>query len=419
MQTNLIQKQHEACWTIKEDQDDTGFQSLQVDFYTLDPGHFHSLSVLYQSWVELFQKDPHSELNQHPDHVLRISPLLQNEHTSKSGHFMLCRKGNQSVAAAVLLPKSLSTKILRGIGPPRQIGGYILSGQRFLMSEDYQHDQAFHKFLLEATISFCSENAVRFLLLEDILIDDPLNQSLKHLSDHCLAYSHTGFQPRSLIQFPENPIEYWNKFRSKSRRKHRKLLRDNSELQLVRVTRPDQVAEFLESAHQISLNTWQTQRLGLRIKNDDKELEEMMFLALNGSLRSYLILDKNKPIAFKIGSQHRGVYHDLEFGFDLDYASISPGETLLLLILEDLIESDTPRTFDFGTGDAEYKQRYSSEMTQSRSVLLFPSSLRNKCLLRYLKSSCWIDQFSRKVLKSSGVYTALRQLSRYRKLGSR
>lgn len=419
MQTNLKRKQQADYWATQTDQEDTGFESLQLDFIQLAPGHFHPMSELYQSWMELFQKDPHSELDQHPDHVLRISPLLQEEHAFARGHLLFCRKGNKPVAAAVLLPKLFNTKTLRGIGPARQIGGYFLSGHRFLMSEDYQHDQAFHNFLLGASVSFCGHNAGRFLLLEDILINEPLNQSLKHLSKHFLSYSHTGFQPRSLIQFPEHPVDYWNQFRSKSRRKHRKLLRDNSELQLIRVTRPDQVAEFLEAAHQISLNTWQTQRLGLRIKNSDKELEEMMFLAINDSLRSYLLVDKDQPIAFKIGSQHRGTFHDLEFGFDLNYASVSPGETLLLLILEDLIESNTPRTFDFGTGDAEYKQRYSTEITQSHSVLLFPSTWRNKCLISYLKSSCWIDQTSRKVLKSSGVYTALRQMSRYRKLGSR
>ncbi len=419
MQPELIDKQQKASEASEADLNPTGFESLQIRIYPLTPDQFTTVSEQYQNWRELFQNDPHSDLEQHPDHVLRIAPLLQKNQPSINGHLILCRQGNKPVAAGILLPKSISTKILRGFGPARQLHGYFLSGKRFLIAEDYQHDHAFQKFLLEATLSFCGQTAGTYLLLEDILIDEPLNQSLIQLSPHCLSYSHTGFQSRCLIQFPEIPADFWNQFRSKSRRKHRKLLRDNSNLKLVRITRPDQVADFLDAAHRISRNTWQTQRLGLRVKNSDKELEELMFFALNDSLRSYLLMDQDQPVAFKIGSQHRGIYHDREFGFDLDYASVSPGETLLLLILEDLVAFDTPRTFDFGTGDAEYKQRYCSETTRSRTVLLIPASLRNKSLLNYLRLSRWIDRVSRNALKSSGVYTAVRQLVRYRKLGSR
>ena len=419
MQTNFIPKKDTACWTIQPEQDQNGFESLQIRSYPLNPEQFTTVSEPYQNWRELFQNDPHSDLEQHPDHILSISSLLQKNQSAVNGHLILCRQGNKPVAAGILLPKSISTKKLRGLGPARQLHGYFLSGKRFLIAKDYQHDHGFQNFLLEATLSFCGQTAGRYLLLEDILIDEPLNQSLIQLSSHCLIYSHTGFQSRCLIQFPEIPLDYWNQFRSKSRRKHRKLIRDNSHLKLVRITRPDQVADFLDAAHQISKNTWQTQRLGLRVKNSAKEIEELLFFAINDSLRSYLLMDQDQPVAFKIGIQHQGIYHDREFGFDLDYASISPGETLLLLILEDLITYDTPRTFDFGIGDAEYKQRYSSEITQSRSVLLFPSSLRNKSLLSYLKASSWIDQLSRKVLKRTGLYTALRHLVRYRKLGSR
>ena len=127
----------------------------------------------------------------------------------------------------------------------------------------------------------------------------------------------------------------------------------------------------------------------------------------------------DQPVAFKIGSQHRGVYRDREFGFDMDFASYSPGEALLLMILEDLTEHDSPHTYDFGEGDAEYKRRFSNEITKSGSVLLFPPTARNKVRLKFFNLSRNLDQFARKCLKASGIYTTLRQIARYGKPGSR
>ncbi|WP_417383311.1 GNAT family N-acetyltransferase [Gimesia sp.] len=366
----------------------------------------------------MFHADPHSRLDQHPDHVMRINSLLQEEH-QRTGYLMISYLAGRPVAVGTILPKIKNSKVLRAMGPAFKLKGFYLCGHRFLMADSHSHDVTFLKSLLKSVINFCHKSEGRFLLLGDILCDSPINQALKTISPDWFSYSYTGQQPRSLIYFPENPQEYWNQFRSKSRRKHRKLIRDNSHLRLVRITQPDQVEDFLSAAHQISLNTWQSQYLGLRVKNSEKELEELMFLALNDSLRSYLLMEDDQPVAFKIGHQYKGIYHDQEFGFDLNYARISPGETLLLLILEDLISYAPPKIFDFGTGDAEYKQRYASDTAHSQSVILFPRTLQNKSLTWYLKSSWWLEQSLRNLLKTSGAHTAVRQLVRYRKLGSR
>ncbi|WP_339728400.1 GNAT family N-acetyltransferase [uncultured Gimesia sp.] len=396
-----------------------GQPDLQIVFSALHSLSLQPVSEIYQSWLQLFDAEPHADLHQHPDHVTHLIPIFKEMQTHHPGYLMQCRKEGALVAVGILLPKNINTKTLKAIGPARTLPGYYLCGNRFLMQQNIQQDESILKNLLEAALNFCQKQHATFLLLEDILVDAPLSHSIQNTTNHFLTYSHTGFQNRSLIHFPDPPEDYWNQFRSKSRRKHRKLLRQNSEMQMIRITEPDQVVDFLEAAHQISLNTWQTQRLGLRIKNDEKELEELTFLALNGWLRSYLLMKDDQPVAFKIGSQHRGVYRDLEFGFDLNYASTSPGETLLLLILEDLIQYDTPQTYDFGEGDAEYKKRYSSQITQSCTVMLLPSTIKNKVRLSYFKSSRFIDHLIRKFLKASGVYTALRQMVRYGKMGSR
>lgn len=393
--------------------------SLQFKFHALDCAQLQPISEMYQNWMQLFQKDSNSDLYQHPDYIIPLIPILKNKHPQHPGYLMQCHTQGKLIAVGILLPKNMSTKVLKGLGPARLLPGYYLSGNRFLIQPEFQQDETLLKSLLESATSFCHQQKAVFLLLDDLLISEPLNKLAQDSENHFLNFSHTGFQDRSLIHFPENPTDYWKQFRSKSRGKQRRLLRQNNEMTFIRVTKPDQVADFLEAAHQISLNTWQTQRLGLRIKNDEMELEELIFLASNGFLRCYLLMKGDHPVAFKIGHQHKGVFRDVEVGFDLDYAKTSPGEALLLMTLDDLIEHDPPHTFDFGEGDAEYKQRYSSEITQSGSVLLLAPTIKNKLLLCYLKSSRVADRNIRKILKATGVYTAVRQLLRYGKLGSR
>ncbi|QDT97299.1 GNAT family N-acetyltransferase [Gimesia aquarii] len=392
---------------------------VQFKIHALDCAQLQPVSELYQTWMQLYQNDINSDLYQHPDYIIPLLPILAKAYPQYPGYLMQCYRQGTLIAAGILLPKNMSTKVLKGLGPARLLPGYYLSGNRFLVQPELQQDKTLLKSLLESATTFCHQQKSVFLLLDDLLVNDPLNKIAQDSETPFLKFSHTGFQDRSLIHFPENPIDYWKQFRSKSRGKQRRLLRQNSEMTFIRVTEPDQVADFLEAAHQISLNTWQTQRLGLRIKNDDMELEELVFLASNGFLRCYMLKKDDQPVAFKIGHQHKGVFRDVEVGFDLDYASKSPGEALLLMTLDDLIQHDPPHTFDFGEGDAEYKQRYSSEITQSGSVLLLAPTIKNKLLLFYLKSSRVVDRNIRKVLKATGTYTAIRQLLRYGKLGSR
>lgn len=418
MNMNLTCTQHDLSHD-PEIEKAAPFDDLQISFHAVQMEDLQPMSQFYQDWLALFEQDPHALLNHHPDYLLYLQPQLQKSFPDRPSYVMFCRHQDTLIAAGICCPKNLSTKILRGMGPARVLQGYYLKGNSFLLQQGYQDNSAFLEFLLETTLNFCQQHHGAFLFLEDVHLDSPVKACLDRLEGRCLIYSHTGYQPRSLIRFPENAADYWSQFRSKSRRKHRKMIRDNSHLKLVRITEPDQIADFLSAAHQVSKNSWQSQRLGLRVKNNDQEVSELMFYALHGALRSYLLMDGDRPVAFKISNQFQGVFNDLEFGFDLDYASDSPGETLLLLILEDLTENDSPRTYDFGEGDAQYKQRYSSELTHSGAILLLPKTLKNKNLLCYLNTSRWIDQTARNLLKTTGIYTGLRQLVRYGRLGSR
>src|SRR5205823_2400496 len=131
------------------------------------------------------------------------------------------------------------------------------------------------------------------------------------------------------------------------------------------VNRADQVAGFLNDAHCISQESWQSKRLGLRIKNSPQEKALYEALAELGALRAYLLHHAGKPIAFSLGIQWNGGYLWDEVGHIAAFSEQSPGTVLFMRMLEDLIARDTPRIFDFGYGDGEHKRLFGTRQTQS------------------------------------------------------
>ena len=145
---------------------------------------------------------------------------------------------------------------------------------------------------------------------------------------------------------------------------------------------PEEVPVFLEKARQVSQETWQAKRLGPRITNSPQQRQFWELVASHGAMRSYILEQHGRPLAFVIGVQWQGRFIHEETGYALSYAACSPGTVMLSRLLEDLIARDTPRVLDFGTGDAEYKRHFGNHQTQSGPMLLVPRRWRPITALR-------------------------------------
>ena len=97
-------------------------------------------------------------------------------------------------------------------------------------------------------------------------------------------------------------------------------------------------------------------------------------------LRSYLLKCGDMPCAYAVGAQYGGVFQFMDTRFVEAYDAVkqSPGMVLIDLILEDLFRHEKPRFFNFGKGDAFYKQRYANWTLSDSSILLFRRTLGNR-----------------------------------------
>lgn len=380
---------------------DSAVTPIELTFHTVEEADRQHLSQTYWRWCELFDRDPAARLTQHPDLLFAES----------SDNTILCSasRGGEVIALAILAAKRVTLRQAGGFGPRMSLHGFRLVGNRLLGTTD---EALTHRMLAECA-TFVREQHATFLLIEDLERHDPLFSAAESLQrDGFRLFSPTGIQERLKIEFPPTPTDYWTKFSSKTRNTFRRKQKKIGVTRLVRIAEPAQVAEFLEAAHTISKRTWQSEKLGLRIRNNESELRFFTLLAARQSLRSYLLFVDEKPAAFLIGTQHQGLFNYEEVGYDRDFADRSPGQVLLLQVLEELLSNNPPRVFDFGGGTADYKQLFATTNSMSGNLWLVPPGMKPQLCLAYLRGCRWIDRTGRTLITRLGATTLLRQLIR-------
>lgn len=312
---------------------------------------------------------------------------------------------------AVLAPKVIRLNLMRGTRLAATLNGHRLVGNEVVSARGAGEIEpvvvAFEEFLLDGK-SEC-------ILFEDIDTESSLHRALEEHAARCsgaLLHRLLAPQPHWWIDFPKAPENYWKKF-SKKGRYNIKSAAKKLEHNVERFTDVDHVPPFLTLAHQVSKQSWQAKRIGLRIKNTTQERDFYERLARIGALRSYVLRSQSRPIAFAVGLQWNGCFSYEEVGYDAAFAEHSPGTVLLFRLLEDLITFNTPRTLDFGLGDAEYKRLFGNRQTLSGPLLFVRNTSKNAAILALNRWSNAADICLRRAVKDSAMLRKLRQLYRH------
>ena len=79
----------------------------------------------------------------------------------------------------------------------------------------------------------------------------------------------------------------------------------------------------------------------------------------------------------------------------------------------DLIQHDRPEWFDFGGGDADYKELFATHASRSGTVWLFPPTVANQLIVPYLRGCHALRHVARKWIGDAGLTSKFRQWVRY------
>lgn len=258
---------------------------------------------------------------------------------------------------------------------PTKYGSWLLRGHKLLDSRliGEESEQTSVQFA-DSIDQLLASGQTDCIYIEDVEVETPLWKAVHKRRRGFVAFHPSTPQPHWWIDFPVKPEEYWRKFSKKTRYNLRSSARKlDHAVVCYRDVAP--VVEFLEKAAAVSANSWQGHRLGPRINREPQTIHFWRTVASLGALRAYVLEHEGQPIAFHLAVQWKGCFMVIEIGYDKRYAASSPGLVLLYRILEDLVSRDTPKTLDFGFGDAEYKRVFGTRQTASGPVLL----VRRKC----------------------------------------
>lgn len=180
----------------------------------------------------------------------------------------------------------------------------------------------------------------------------------------------------------------------------------------MRFTTKNDVARFLQQADHVSERSWQAKRLGSRVADSPEARRSLERLAQLGAFRSYILEQRGRPIAFALCRQWNGKFDYQEIGYDVEFAEYSPGTILLYRLLEDLIAHDSPRLFDFDSGDAEYKRMFGNRQTMSGPIMLTRRAWKYALIFGLSRSSSRTGSRLRSWAGRSKPYKLLRRLYR-------
>lgn len=346
-------------------------------------------------WLSLLEQTCDASIYLHPD-VVDDDVLVYMK-----------RERDALSALAVLAPRTLRMCRLPGLGRDLSLRGRRLVAGRILGA------RAEAEAFIERAVSLLQAGVFECLCFDDLDIDSPLRVAASRVASRGQVRLAPlgGSQPHWYIRFPEQPGDYWTQFSSKTRntlrRKARKL-----EHRLVCYREPGDVPEFLARAHAISQRTWQTRRLGIRVRNSARERRLYTAIAERGALRSYVLEHQDQAVAFLIGIQYQDHFLYEEVGYHPELARCSPGTVLLYRVLQDLTANDCPRVVDFGEGDADYKRLFGNTERQSGPLVMVARRLRPSAVLALDRAIRFADRNLRALLRRIGLYRHVRRLYR-------
>lgn len=330
------------------------------------------LSQAYWQWLSHFQSDSEATIQHHPDLVFHDQRAVR-ELQDRPGYLLQRSRSDGTSWAAGILPKTVTLPRSAGLGLRRQVRGYRLVGSRFFGAGDVESHPDFQQQMEQ----FLRRQDVDFLLYEDVLQPSPTWSLLTSRQQSFFRMEFLiGLATRFRIRLPQNPDDYWRGFSKNARKQNRRLLEDNQRFTLWRATEVAHVPEFLEAAKQVAERSWQSDRLQVRLCEDESRLDLLTFLAQHGMLRSYVLFDGQTPIAFEFDHQLKGYLVSEEAAYDQRYSEHAPGRTLLLRVLHDLFEHDPPAWYDFAAGDWDYKRRFANDESQSAKLWLVKRDVR-------------------------------------------
>jgi hypothetical protein len=153
--------------------------------------------------------------------------------------------------------------------------------------------------------------------------------------------------------------------------------------------------------------------LGEGFMDNAEHRERLALFNRRGALRAWTLRVDNTPRAFCCGFIHRNVFHFAETGYDPDFRSQEVGTLTFLHMVDQLIKEGVAK-FDFGFGDAHYKQRFGDKSWSEATLRVYARAPKGLIARSYAGIFDAGTAFGRYVAGRLGVLDRLKTVWRRR-----
>jgi CelD/BcsL family acetyltransferase involved in cellulose biosynthesis len=158
--------------------------------------------------------------------------------------------------------------------------------------------------------------------------------------------------------------------RWRMRKRLRRLDDPEAKMEVRRIGPDDDAAEACRLLDGIAATSYQ-RGIGVGFADDPLHRALMGWAVSGGPYRAWVLYLDGRPVAYLNGVPHDGTFHLFETAFDPSVAAEDPGSILLARVLQELASEPGIRGFDYGYGDAQYKQTLSDESWDEIDILGF------------------------------------------------
>jgi len=344
------------------------------------------IARLVPAWREL--------VNANRQHYSQYQSPEWWEHLQSTGQgralSLLCvHQGNSLVGIVPLLRRVAAIDVLPGIGARARKHFpvlEVLGSQPLVPADDGVVARMFDTLFAQAP----EADAIYFKSLSD---GSGWDQRIVHAAKQSTdTFAHISREETfHYLTLPETFELFLQRFGKKKRYNLKRQLRLMEEayaghLRFESVTQEQQVDTFLKACDEVAGNSWKQQSMTRALAVTSENREKYADLARRGLLRSYLIWNADRPVAYALGYLYGETYHYSDIAYAESELRLSPGAVLLFLIIRDLIDHKLARQLNFGISDADYKRQFADQHTRDRTVYVFRATLPNRlvCALHTL-----------------------------------
>ena len=210
---------------------------------------------------------------------------------------------------------------------------------------------------------------------------------------------------------------YWAQFSSKTRfnlKRNIKLFAKacGEQLDWRTYRTADEWLEFHRLALPLSQTTYQHKLFNGGLPDDLAYVEKLRQAAEKETVLAYLLFKDNRPVAYLYFESEGDTLILSNLGHDSDVSKLSPGSVLMALAIEQMQTEAKYRWLDFGSGEGQHKEVYSTGAVHVANVLLLKRTFRNHVITFTHDHVSAFNDWLRTFLKKHDLHTGLKRLVR-------